>query len=290
MIDRLAIVGIGLIGGSIGLTAKVRGIATQVVGIEPDARTWVDALRLGAVDEITNDLAAGVGGADMVVLAAPVGAIIELLPRLRHLLAPGAVVTDAGSVKGAITKVGTALLGPQFVPGHPMAGSERGGVSGARADLFRGATWAITPTEATDVEAVERVAAFATSLGATPLIISSEVHDKAVALTSHLPHVLAYTLASIAAQQSAQDAPHLLRLAAGSWASATRVAASSSDLWTDIAMQNAVPLAQTLHDFATELTAVAEALSANDRQTVHEHFTAGHVAKHQELDLKSSDQ
>ncbi|MBC8142107.1 MAG: prephenate dehydrogenase/arogenate dehydrogenase family protein, partial [Armatimonadetes bacterium] len=158
---RLCIVGVGLIGGSIGLAVKARGLPYHVVGVESNAQTWGDALRLGAVDEITNDLAAGVKGADLVILAVPVGAILELLPKLAPLVGENTVVTDTGSVKTAIAEAGFAHLGDRFVPGHPMAGSEKGGVLAARADLFVGATWAITPR----IRKVGTFAAFIRSLG-----------------------------------------------------------------------------------------------------------------------------
>ncbi len=274
-INRLAIVGVGLIGGSIGLAAKAKGAAQHVVGVEANADTWADALRIGAVDEITNDLAAGVRGADLVILAVPVGAILELLQRLPSLIGADTVVTDVGSVKTAIAEAGFAALGERFVPGHPMAGSEKGGVKNARADLFEAAPWAITPMPQTGKEAQGMVIGFVSALGANLFGLRPVDHDGSVAWTSHLPHVLAYTLNAV----RAKNRRIVLALAAGSWKSATRVAESSPELWTEIALQNAAPLATALRAFSDELLAVAAALETGDTQTIRERFAAGHAAK-----------
>lgn len=278
-IPRLCIVGVGLIGGSIGLAAKVRGVAEHVVGVDPNADTWVDALRIGAVDELTNDVELGVRNADLVVLAMPVEAILDLLPRLAPLLHPHAVVIDTGSVKGNILKTAKNAAPLAFIGTHPMAGSEKAGAAYSRADLFQDATWAIvTPTNDLG-EDVEYVTDFVTALGSKPLYISATAHDEAVALTSHLPHVLAYTLCAMLAGSSSKERERFLALSAGSWKSATRVAESSPELWSEIASQNAVPLVAALRTFAAELNTVATALENGDKQTVVERFTAGHAAK-----------
>ena len=270
----LAIVGIGLIGGSIGLSAKATNAATHIIGIEPDASTWADALATGAVDEITDDLAAGVQNAELVILAAPVAAILDLLPRLAPLLRADAVVSDTGSVKGAIAEVGNLALGGQFIPGHPMAGGELGGVRQARADLFRGATWAITPADEADTGAVGRVAAFVSALGAVPLILAPGEHDAAVALTSHLPHVLAYALSAMARRQ-AGDGDVVHRLTAGSWVGATRVAAADPAQWATICYENRAALAPLLDALAGDLREAAALLRAGDARDLRGRFEAG---------------
>ena len=282
---RLCIVGVGLIGGSIGLAVKARNLPYHVVGIETNADTWGDALRVGAVDEITNDLAMGVRGADLVILAVPVGAVLELLPKLAGLIGENAVVTDVGSVKTAITDVGGKYLGARFVPGHPMAGRETGGVLNARADLFEGATWTITPdafsrlpaqTTVHKTESVHTVDALIRALGAVPTFLYANAHDETVALTSHLPHVLAYALCSVALTRHETATPNL---SAGSWRDVTRVAASPPDLWAGIATQNAAPLSDAIRGLITELSIVADALDAGDTDAVRERFAAGFAAK-----------
>ncbi|MBC8139793.1 MAG: prephenate dehydrogenase/arogenate dehydrogenase family protein [Fibrella sp.] len=283
-VNRLCIVGVGLIGGSIGLAAKARGAAKHVVGVEKNSETWAHALRVGAVDEITNDLVAGVRDADLVILAVPVEVILELLPRLAPLLKPHTVVMDVGSVKKAVVRAGKNASPLAFIGSHPMAGGERGGVQNARADLFEGATWAVVPPINYIGDDIEYVSDFVTALGAKPLVMFDSAHDEAVALTSHLPHVLAYTLSAMRANHSAGRQKHLLALSAGSWKSATRVAESPPELWTQIAVQNAPSLAALLRAFADELVTIATALETGDSATVQERFAAGHAAKLGEIE------
>ncbi|MBC7809098.1 MAG: prephenate dehydrogenase/arogenate dehydrogenase family protein, partial [Akkermansiaceae bacterium] len=261
LIPRLCIVGVGLIGGSIGLAAKTRNAAGHVVGVEANADTWADALRIGAVDEITNDLAAGVRGADLVILAVPVGAILELLPKLPPLIGENTVVTDVGSVKTAIAEAGFAALGGRFIPGHPMAGSEKGGVQNARADLFDGATWAFTSVQGqTDRGYPSLLLNFVQTLGASAHFLSPTNHDESVALTSHLPHILAYTLGAMAFRHRTRDRQPVTKLAAGSWNSATRVAESSPMLWLDISWHNHEALADEIDECAEKLMWIADRL------------------------------
>jgi prephenate dehydrogenase len=278
-VNRLCIVGVGLIGGSIGLAAKARNAARHVVGVEADADTWADALRMGAVDEITGDLASGVRDADLVILAVPMEAILEIIPRLAPLLKPHTVVIDVGSVKAAVVRAAKKASPLAFIGTHPMAGSERGGVESARADLFEDATWAVVPPINYIGDDIEDVTNFITALGAKPVTMMAPSHDEAVALTSHLPHVLAYTLTAMRANRSEKDQKRFLALSAGSWKSATRVAESSPELWTQIATQNAAPLAAVLRTFAAELLTIATALETEDMETVRERFAAGHAAK-----------
>lgn len=282
-IPRLCIVGVGLIGGSIGLAAKVRGAADHVVGVEPDADNWVDALKIGAVDEITNDIELGVRDADLVILAVPVEAIRQLLPRLAPILKPGAVVTDTGSVKEIIVKAAEGVDSLSFVGSHPMAGSEKGGAVHSRADMFGNATWVIVPpTNSASDSAVEYVAGFVSALGAKPLLLSAAAHDEIVALTSHLPHILAYTLCAILGDRSSADRERFLALAAGSWRSTTRVAESSPELWSEIVSQNVTAIAPLLRTFASKLNRIASALESGDTDSVKQHFTDGNLAKIEE--------
>jgi prephenate dehydrogenase len=276
---RVAIVGVGLIGGSLGMALRARGIARRVVGVGRDGERLASARRLGAIDEAALDLAAGVEGADLVVLATPVGQILDSLPRLAPCLAAGALVTDVGSTKGQIARAGDAHLPPgAFVAGHPMAGSERSGVEAATPELFAGAVWALTPTAATALEAVDRVAALVATLGARVVVLDPEAHDRAVAVTSHLPHVLAYALSALAAAE-AERSGHLYALAAGSFASATRVAASPPELWRDVALTNREALAGALRAYRADLDRVLGALEAGDADLLQARFQAGFDAK-----------
>lgn len=278
LFSRVAIVGVGLIGGSLGMAVREGRLAESVVGIGRSAERLEDARRLGAIDEAATDWASGVTDADLIVLATPIEQVLSDIRRLSPFLAPGAIVTDVGSTKGEIARAGDEHLPPgAFVPGHPMAGSERAGVENAAPDLFVGATWAFTPTEKTDVGALERVCALAEATGARVLTLSPEEHDRAVAVTSHLPHVLAYALMALARERAAErpDSP-LFDLAAGSFASATRVAASSPELWREIAMTNRRALADALRAYRRELDAALAALESGDGDSLLTLFRRGH--------------
>ncbi|HZI78405.1 MAG TPA: prephenate dehydrogenase/arogenate dehydrogenase family protein, partial [Vicinamibacterales bacterium] len=193
MIQRLAIVGVGLLGGSIALAARAHGLAREIVGIGRD-RTRLEApLRAGAVDRVTTDLTAGVRDADVLVLAANVLANERLLADAWPAVAPSAVVTDVGSTKRGIVAVAERLPGAhRFVGSHPMAGSEKSGYAVARPDLFRGAIVIVTPGDASEPGAVKTVTSFWEALGARVSALEPDTHDRVVAAISHLPHVVAW--------------------------------------------------------------------------------------------------
>lgn len=285
MFSRVAIVGVGLIGGSLGMALRAGRFSQQVVGVGRNPATLEKAVGLRAIDTFTTDFAQGVSDADLVVLATPVGQILADLGRLAPLLKPGAVVTDVGSSKQDIAHAGDAHLpGGAFVAGHPMAGSERAGVEAARPDLFQEATWALTPTDRTDDKALQSVRRMAQALGARVLTLSAEEHDRCVAVTSHLPHVLAYALSAIAGEQ-AGTAPHLYDLAAGSFASGTRVAASPPELWHEIAMTNRNALAEAVRACRAELDLVLLALETGDSDALLAAFRRGNEARQQQSDV-----
>jgi prephenate dehydrogenase len=235
MFQKIAIVGVGLLGGSIGLAARERKLAKEVVGVETNPHTRAEATTRRAVEKCTDMLGIGIAGADLIVLACPVNAILTELARLAPSLSEKAVVTDVGSVKGAITTAGRVLNGA-FVPGHPMAGGERGGMEFARADLFEGASWALTPDASTRPEAVERV--------------------KKLAATSHLPHLIAYALSTTVGASP--------KLEGNSLKDALRVASSDPELWREICQMNRKPLADALDRCIGELDAMLKALDADD--------------------------
>jgi prephenate dehydrogenase len=272
-VKRLAIVGLGLIGGSIGLCAKQLGIFTDVVGVEASSEARSKAVALGAVDRATESLADGVQGADIIVLAVPVPIIRELLPQLPALLSPTALVTDVGSIKGKIATEGTMYLGERFLPGHPMAGSERHGILASRADLFQGATWVITPLDATSPYLPELIG-FVETLGAIPLVLSPDTHDAYVAITSHVPHVVAYALYA-RANEHPQDSP-LWKLAAGGFHSTTRVAASSPEMWTGICLSNRENIVRELEALHHNISRAITALETDDSDALLALFREGH--------------
>ena len=272
----VAIVGVGLIGGSLGMALKGRRLAHRVIGIGRNPERLGKAVALGAIDAGVTDLARGVAEADVVVLCTTVGHIIETLPGILEAVRPGAVVTDVGSTKGTIAR--RAAGSPFFVGGHPMAGSEQAGVEAATPLLFEEATWAVTPTEDSDPGAVKTVERMAREVGATTLTLSPEAHDAMLAVTSHLPHVLASSLMRQAA--AAQYVyPQTQRLTAGSFADATRVAASPPEIWRDVCLTNREALLAALRGFRTELDTLEATVEAGDAAGIEAFFAAGAEAK-----------
>jgi prephenate dehydrogenase len=259
----LTIVGVGLLGGSIGLAAKQRDLVRRVVGVGHQWPSLALAQRRGAIDEGTLDLAAGVREADLIVLCTPVDRIVEQALTVSANCPSDALLTDVGSTKAAIVRSldGRLPRGLAFVGGHPLAGSEKRGVEFAEPDLFEGRLTVLTPTETTDPGAVERVALFWQALGSRVRVLSPEEHDRALALTSHLPHLLASALAGILPE-------NLFDLAATGFRDTTRIAAGDPSLWTGIFQQNRQAVLQALELFSARLGEFHQALQSNDRNTI----------------------
>jgi prephenate dehydrogenase len=238
VIERLAIVGVGLLGGSLAKAARAHAIARDIVGIGRDEGRLRPALTDGTLDRATTDLADGVRGADRIVLGATVLANETLLPAVWRAAAPGAIVTDVGSTKRGIVAVAEQLVPTrrdvQFVGSHPMAGSEKSGYAVARADLFQGATVVVTPAESNDAAAVKSVSELWTAVGARVVTLEPEGHDRAVAAISHLPHVVAWALVDAVARFE----PDAFAVAARGFKDTTRIAASDPDVWREILLGN----------------------------------------------------
>jgi prephenate dehydrogenase len=260
-LTRATIVGVGLIGGSLGMALRARGLAREVVGVTRVPETIAAARERGAIDRGTVDPVEGVAGADLVVLATPPGLVVpvarQVLPRLR----PGALVTDVASVKAEIVRDVEALLppggGPAFLGGHPMAGNEGRGIAAASAALFEGTAYLLTPTRRTPPEALARIAALARGLGASPVVMGPDEHDRAVAVTSHLPYLVAAALVGISGGAAPAAGPAFL--------GATRVAGSPVELWAQICRLNQTPIRGALAAFRDELGRLEAALGDGDR-------------------------
>lgn len=265
--DRVAIIGTGLIGGSLGLALRARGLAREVVAVARSEESLRLAVERGAADQATGDIATAVTGADLVVLAAPVSQIIEHLQAIAGVIRPDCVITDVGSVKGPIvTAAEQALPHPaRFVGGHPLAGSEQRGMAAARDNLFEGAPWLLTPTPVTDRKAVNDLERLATAVGAAPLVLSPREHDALLARTSHLPHLTAAALVNVVAQYAQRHRDTLQVIGTG-FRDTTRIAAGDAHLWADIALANAEPLLACLQDMSLELDALAKALRDGNRE------------------------
>lgn len=264
MADSLAIIGVGLIGGSIGLAARRAGGFGPVIGVGRDSAGLETARRLGCVDEITTDLTDGARRADVIIVCTPVDVIAGQVLAAAAQCKPGALITDAGSTKVAIVRAVEDSLprDRQFVGSHPLAGSEKRGPENARADLFDNRLTLITPTDRTPPAAAERAAAFWRALGSRVLPISPEYHDEALALTSHLPHLVAAALAGILPREMAE-------LTATGFRDTTRLAASDAGLWSAILGQNSGNIARALRQLQDRLTEFETALRAGDTNTLN---------------------
>lgn len=269
---RVAIVGVGLIGGSLGMALCARGLAGEVVGAGSRPENLRLAVEMGAVHRFAESPAEGVAGADLVVIATPVSATIPVLKEILPSLKPGAVVTDVGSTKAAIVHRAEKLLPPgiSFVGGHPMAGSEQAGVRGADPYLFENAFYLVTPTAATPPPAVETVKKLAGGVGAKVVEMEPERHDLAVAAVSHLPHLLAVTLVNTVAGMPERD--QVLPLAAGGFRDTTRIAAGSPVMWRDIFTANRDQVLEMVRRFRTELDFLQRIIEQEDGEAIQDNL------------------
>ena len=268
--DRLAVLGLGLLGGSVAAAAKERGLAREVVGAARRPAPLERALAAGIVDVVAKP-AEAVVGADFVVLGTPVGNMTAVLADVRDGLAPGALVTDVGSVKGAVLDALPGLLpeSVEFVGSHPMAGSHLRGPDHARADLFEGATCVVTPRPGQDERPVERIAAFWEALGARVERRTAETHDEDVAWVSHLPHLVAFAFAD-----ALKEAPDQVgTLAGGGFRDFTRIAQSDAEMWGEILRLNGKALSGPLEHFSASLAKLARALEEGDAASLERTLT-----------------
>ncbi len=274
-ISTVAIIGVGLIGGSFGMALKKRGLAERVVGIGRSPERLQRAVDLGAVDCFSTDLAAA-SQADLIYVATPVGLELDFIRRVVPFAKPGAVITDAGSTKAEICRGADDLLseGVSFVGAHPMAGSEATGVEAGSPDLFVGAAYVLTPTETTDPDALLLVRSLAEGIGSRVFVMDPDAHDECVAVISHLPHLMAAALVMLAEARSASN-PEVLQLVAGSFRDMTRVAGSSPELWRDICMTNPYAIARSVADFKRLLDEGLGLIEANDPAGFEKWFRSG---------------
>jgi prephenate dehydrogenase len=267
VIRRLAVIGVGLLGGSVAKGARAAGLARQIVGVGRDLDRLRPAVDDGTLDDITTALDAGVRDADFVVLAAPVVTNERLLETVWRGAADEAVVTDVGSTKASLARVAARLSESRplaFVGSHPMAGSDRSGYAVARADLLQGATVVVTPTDATDPRAVKTVTAFWDALGARVATLDPDTHDRVVAAISHLPHLVAFALVDAVRAHE----PAAFDFAARGFKDTTRIAASDPTVWQEIFLANRDALAASLAAFSRSIDALVAGIAAGDAATL----------------------
>lgn len=255
-IQRVAVIGTGMIGGSVALGVRAAGI--PVVGYDAEPATVARAHARGVIDVAEADPRRAVAGADVVVIATPVDRVGRVVAEIAPALAPRAAVTDVGSVKQGVVRHGVAAVGPRFVGGHPMAGSERAGLDAADPEMFQGAWWILTPTEATDSGAYMLVTSLVELLGATPLALEPGLHDDLVGRLSHVPQIVASAL--VATAVAAADRGALLPLAGAGFRDVTRIAGSDPDLWLAILEENRGAIAADLDLLQRRLVDIARML------------------------------
>lgn len=264
--NKVAIVGVGLIGGSVGMAVRQRGLARQVIGISTDEASLRVAEQRGAIDEGSTILARGADGAELIVVCTPVDSIASVVNQAAECLSAGGCITDVGSTKQTI--LNDVAPHVPFVGGHPMAGSEKSGPEFAREDLFVDRKTILTPTADSSPEDVSRIRSFWEALGANVVEMSGSDHDDLVATVSHLPHVVASVLAGITNES---QWPH----ASTGWADTTRVAAGAPELWTSILMDNRSHLLQAIKRYTQHLEKVRIALENHDKGELTEHLQTG---------------
>jgi prephenate dehydrogenase len=273
-LGKITLVGVGLLGGSLGLAVRQLRLAGHVCGLVRRSNAIAECEKLGVVDQATRHLGPAVTDADLIILCSPIGQMRGLVQEMLPFLKPDAIITDVGSVKGIVVEELEPLaqsVGAHFVGSHPMAGSEKTGVTAARADLFRNAVCVVTPTGRTNVAALKLVNEFWTALGCRLLALSPTQHDDLVSRSSHLPHVVAAELANYVLSPIHPREQALL--CANGFRDTTRVASGSPELWRDIALANRQHLGRVLGVFIEDLSEFQRALAESDTKAIEEFFT-----------------
>jgi len=275
LFDRVTLMGVGLIGASLGLALKREGLAGHVTGCARTKATMDKALKLGIIDEASADPAVAVAEADLVMLCTPVGAFAETVAAVVDHLKPGAIVSDVGSVKQTVITDLTPLLpeGVHLVPGHPIAGTEHSGPEAGFSDLFKGRWCILTPPGGSDAGAVEKLTTMWTRVGMEVEIMDAAHHDAVLAITSHLPHLIAYTIVGTAFDLEESIMPEVFKFAAGGFRDFTRIAASDPVMWRDIFLKNSNAVLDVLASFIGNLNTLKHAIRQGDSKTLEDIFT-----------------
>lgn len=273
MMETIAIVGVGLIGGSLARCVRERGLASRIIGLGRGTENLRKAVELGVVDTAETDFARGIGDADLVVLATPVRSLVGLLGRTAALVRPGAVVTDVGSVKGPILREAAERFPPpcRFVGGHPVAGTEHSGVEASFAALFENRRCILTPTADTDPEALQLVSALWRAAGSEVVFLDADLHDRIMGFVSHLPHLIAYALVNTV-RDSEERQGNLLDFTAGGFRDFTRIASSLPEMWRDICLLNREVLLEAIGSFSRTLAALRDRIASGDGTALEESF------------------
>jgi len=275
LFDTITIVGLGLIGSSVARGAKVRRLARRVVGYDLSPQVHVRAKELGFCDQIANTPAEAVKNAELVLIAVPVGATADAVKLVAPHLARGAILTEVGSVKAAVIRQVLKVLpeGTIFVPGHPIAGTEHSGPDAGFAELFEGRWCILTPCERSSAEAVEKVAKFWKGLGSAVETMTPEHHDIVLAITSHVPHLIAFNIVGTAADIEEVTNSEVIKFSAGGFRDFTRIAASDPVMWRDVFLNNKKAVLEMLGRFSEDLAALQRMIRWDDGTALLKLFT-----------------
>jgi cyclohexadieny/prephenate dehydrogenase len=274
LFGTVALIGFGLIGGSIARAAREQGLAGEIVTTARSAKSRGRIKELGIVDRVVETNAEAAKQADLVILCIPVGACGEVAQEIAKHLKPGAVVSDVGSVKASVVRDMAPWLpaGTHFVPAHPVAGTENSGPDAGFAELFIDRWCILTPPEGTDPDAIERLRAFWAGLGARVEIMTPDHHDLVLAITSHLPHLIAYTIVGTADELEQVTSSEVMKFSAGGFRDFTRIAASDPTMWRDVFLANKDAVLEMLGTFNEDLSRLTRAIRRGDGDALFEHF------------------
>ena len=275
IIDRLALIGVGLIGGSIARAAREYGVVRSIAATARSEATRRRVIELGIADQVVETNAEAARDADLVIICIPVGASGPVTAEIAASLKPGAIVSDVGSVKSAVLKDMAPHVpkGVHLIPAHPVAGTENSGPDSGFSELFVNRWCILTPPEGADPDAVEKLRAFWTALGANVETMTAEHHDMVLAITSHLPHLIAYTIVGTAEEFSTVSRSEVLKFSAGGFRDFTRIAASDPTMWRDVFLHNKEAVLEMLAQFNEDLSRLTRAMRRGDGEFLFDHFT-----------------
>ena len=273
--NRVALIGLGLIASSMSHAMRAKGLAGEIVGHAQSAETRATALQLGLCDRVFDTAAEAVQGADLVVLAVPVGAMAQVAAQIAPHLAPGCTVTDVGSVKQAVIDMVAPLMPPgvTFIPGHPMAGTEYSGPSSGFSTLFVNRWWLLTPLDDTDPALIARLQSLLEGMGAKVNAMDAAHHDQVLAVVSHTPHLIAYTMVGVADHLAQVSNSEVIEYSASGFRDFTRIASSDPTMWRDVFLTNKDAVLDILGRFAEELFVLQRAIRMGDGDQLFDYFT-----------------
>ena len=283
MINKLVIIGVGLIGGSFALSLRKAGLVKHITGLGRSKENLQQALELGIIDEISDNYSQALNKADLVLLAVPVGQTAEILKKINPHLEPQTIISDVGSTKQNVIAAARSSI-PEyfknFVPAHPIAGAELSGSSAANAELFRDKNLILTPSDETDIDSIESIQTLWKGCGAHTSLMTPYQHDEMLAMTSHLPHILAFTFMNhMLSNSSEKNEDTLLNFAGSGFRDFTRIASSSPEMWKDICLANRRLLLQQIRVYQNELARMNEILEDGDGAALEKFFLNAQITR-----------